>query len=251
MNIILDIDGTIIENNAPINNSIEFLKDLQKNSIEYLLATNSIRSHKSQLERLKNLGFDVTLSSFYSPIDSINVYLRMKKINRAFIIGSNEEIEQISCEYSESDPQIIILLDFTKKDISHKIIQKIIDITLSGIPVITATASTSYPSKGKILIDTGAYVKLIESITNTKIQTLGKPSLSYFKNALECFSSDGETWIFGDDIETDITGGIEAGLKTALVKTGKYKAGCESIVRPHLIVNDLNDFFINPQPLKY
>lgn len=243
MNIILDIDGTIIENNRPINRSIEFLKQLQNDSTEYLLATNAVRSHESQVERLCKLGFNVSLSSFYSPIDSINVYLRLNKISRSFIIGSKKEIDQVFCEYSELDPQIIILLDFTKEDVSHSVIQKIIDLAVKGIPVITATASASYPSHGKTMIDTGAYAGLIESITGTPVTVLGKPSLLYFQNALQCFTCEDETWIVGDDIETDIAGGIAAGLNTALVKTGKYKPGCEEIVKPHMVINDFDEFY--------
>jgi HAD superfamily hydrolase (TIGR01450 family) len=243
LNLILDIDGTIIENSKPINNSIAFMENLQRDSVDFLLATNSVRSHKNQVERLGNLGFNVSLSSFYTPVDAINVHLDLNKINRAFTIGSRDEIEQIHCEYSESAPQLIILLDFTKEDISHSVIQKIIDLSLRGVPVITATASTSYPSKGKTIIDTGAYAKLIESITGTPVSVFGKPSTSFFTNALKCFKSPGETWIVGDDIETDIAGGLDAGLNTALVKTGKYKPGCENITKPHLVINDFDEFY--------
>ncbi|MDA3812040.1 MAG: HAD-IIA family hydrolase [Spirochaetaceae bacterium] len=241
-NIILDIDGTIIDNNRPVNKSLEFMKILQKNSIEYIFATNSIRSHEVQVKRLKDLGFEASIDSIYSPIDSINTYIKLHKISRAFLIGSSEDINQVDVNISKDNPELIILLDFRKENTSYNELQYIVDFAITGIPLISASGSTSYHSQGKTIIDTGAFVKLIESITETTIPILGKPSREYFRNAEMRFENKKETWMFGDDIQTDIMGGIDAGLHTALIKSGKYKPGDEKLFSPHRLLSDLMEF---------
>jgi ribonucleotide monophosphatase NagD (HAD superfamily) len=56
------------------------------------------------------------------------------------------------------------------------------------------------------------------------------------------FENKKETWMFGDDIQTDIMGGIDAGLHTALIKSGKYKPGDEKLFSPHRLLSDLMEF---------
>jgi len=61
---------------------------------------------------------------------------------------------------------------------------------------------------------------------------LGKPSPAYFKAALDALDSDAElTWMVGDDLEADIAGAHAAGLKTVLVRTGKFGADAAEAAR--------------------
>ena len=53
---------------------------------------------------------------------------------------------------------------------------------------------------------------------------LGKPSPAYFAAALEALDAEPElTWMVTDDVEADVRGAQLMGLKTALVRTGKFR----------------------------
>ena len=53
---------------------------------------------------------------------------------------------------------------------------------------------------------------------------LGKPSAAYFGAAVEALDAEpGLTWMVGDDVETDIAGAQGTGLRTVLVRTGKFR----------------------------
>src|ERR687888_132461 len=53
---------------------------------------------------------------------------------------------------------------------------------------------------------------------------LGKPSPAYFGAAVEALDAEPElTWMVGDDIEADIAGAQRFGLRTVLVRTGKFR----------------------------
>ena len=53
---------------------------------------------------------------------------------------------------------------------------------------------------------------------------LGKPSPAYFAAALDALGAEPElTWIVTDDIEADVRGAQLFGMRTALVRTGKFR----------------------------
>ena len=53
---------------------------------------------------------------------------------------------------------------------------------------------------------------------------LGKPSTAYFAAALEALDAEPAlTWMVGDDLEGDCIGGQKHGMRTVLVRTGKFR----------------------------
>ena len=73
-------------------------------------------------------------------------------------------------------------------------------------------------------LDAGAFVAGLEYAAETEATVLGKPSAAYFGAALEALDADaGLTWMVGDDLESDIVGAHKHGMKTLLVRTGKFR----------------------------
>jgi HAD superfamily hydrolase (TIGR01458 family) len=73
-------------------------------------------------------------------------------------------------------------------------------------------------------LDAGAFVAGLEYAAETEATVLGKPSAAFFGAALEALDADPElTWIVGDDLDGDIVGGQKHGMRTVLVRTGKFR----------------------------
>ena len=92
------------------------------------------------------------------------------------------------------------------------------------------------------LLDAGAFVAGLEYAAETDAIVLGKPSAAYFEAALEALDADAQmTWMVGDDIEADIGGAHAHGMKTVLVRTGKFRPDVveRSRVRPDAIVSSI------------
>ena len=71
---------------------------------------------------------------------------------------------------------------------------------------------------------------------------LGKPSTAYFEAALGALDADARmTWMVGDDIEADIGGAQAHGMRTVLVRTGKFRPDAVEAgnVRPDGIVSSI------------
>ena len=73
---------------------------------------------------------------------------------------------------------------------------------------------------------------------------LGKPSAAYFAAALDALDYEPEqTWMIGDDIEADVAGASAFGLRTVLVRTGKFRPDSfdRSGVRPDALLSSVAD----------
>ena len=92
------------------------------------------------------------------------------------------------------------------------------------------------------LLDAGAFVAGLEYAADVEAVVLGKPSPAYFTAASEALDADPElTWMVGDDLESDIAGARTVGMKTVLVRTGKFRPDMveASRVRPDGIVSSI------------
>ena len=94
------------------------------------------------------------------------------------------------------------------------------------------------------LLDSGAFVAGLEYAAEVEATVLGKPSPAFFGAALVALDADAErTWMIGDDLEADIAGAKSCGLRTILVRTGKFREQTltDSLVKPDAVVDSLSD----------
>ena len=74
------------------------------------------------------------------------------------------------------------------------------------------------------LLDAGAFVAGLEYATGVDATILGKPSAAYFAAALDALGAEPElTWMVTDDVDADVRGAQSFGMRTALVRTGKFR----------------------------
>jgi len=92
------------------------------------------------------------------------------------------------------------------------------------------------------LLYAGVFVAGLEYAADTEAIVLGKPSTSYFESALKALDAEPSlTWMIGDDIEADIGGAMAHGMKTVLVRTGKFRPDVveASRTRPDGIISSI------------
>jgi ribonucleotide monophosphatase NagD (HAD superfamily) len=99
-------------------------------------------------------------------------------------------------------------------------------------------------SRGPML-DSGAFVAGLEYATGVEATVLGKPSPSYFAAALDALDAEPElTWLVTDDVDADVRGARLFGMKTALVRTGKFRPEALETAEtsPDIVVSSLAHF---------
>ncbi len=91
-------------------------------------------------------------------------------------------------------------------------------------------------------LDSGAFVAGLEYAAEVDATVLAKPAPQYFTAAIDALDADAEmTWMVGDDVESDIAGAQRCGMRTILVRTGKFRPDDveRSGVRPDAIVSSV------------
>jgi ribonucleotide monophosphatase NagD (HAD superfamily) len=74
---------------------------------------------------------------------------------------------------------------------------------------------------------------------------LGKPSPAYFAAALDALDAEPElTWMVTDDAEADVRGAQLFGMRTVLLRTGKFRPETleRSDVVPDVVLSSLAQF---------
>jgi ribonucleotide monophosphatase NagD (HAD superfamily) len=95
-----------------------------------------------------------------------------------------------------------------------------------------------------VLIDAGAFIVGLEYASGVTAEVMGKPSSGFYHLALSSLGLPApEVLMVGDDLLNDGRGAAQAGCRTALVKTGKFKAGeyRRESFRPDLLLDSVAD----------
>ena len=89
-------------------------------------------------------------------------------------------------------------------------------------------------SDKELSLGPGPFVAALEYAAGMDAVVVGKPSREFFQLALESAALDPSrtvSFMVGDDVRDDALGAAQAGLQGVLVRTGKFTAGDEQLLR--------------------
>src|SRR5262249_50087154 len=94
-----------------------------------------------------------------------------------------------------------------------------------------------------VSLDVAPFVAALEHATGRKAEGFGKPAAAFFRAAAGILGvRPEEILMMGDDVNADIGGAQAAGLKGALVRTGKYRpSDLDGAVLPHAVLDSIAD----------
>jgi HAD superfamily hydrolase (TIGR01458 family) len=94
-----------------------------------------------------------------------------------------------------------------------------------------------------IALDVAPFVAALEHATGRQPLVFGKPAERFFLAAAERLGlAPADILMIGDDIEADVGGAQAAGLRGALVRTGKFRpADLEGRIRPDMVWESVAD----------
>ena len=92
-------------------------------------------------------------------------------------------------------------------------------------------------------LDVAPFTAALECAAGRTARVFGKPSAEFFDAAAQRLGiPPAEILMIGDDIEVDVGGAIQAGLRGALVKTGKFRMqDLEHSPRPDAVLDSVAD----------
>jgi len=119
----------------------------------------------------------------------------------------------------DSPPEVVVA--GIKFDLSYDDLKQAALHIRDGAAFVGTNPDKTFPSPEGQVPGAGSLIAALEAATDQSATIIGKPAEPMFKNALELLGTEAaNTLMVGDRLNTDILGGQQAGMKTALVFTG-------------------------------
>jgi len=227
----LDMDGTIYNEDTLIPGAKEFFSLLNQQGKQYVFMTNnSSKGKASYVEKLNRLGILATEGNIASSVNATVMYLRRNKPNaKIYLVGTESFKEELFEEGFE-----IVPTDYRKNDIDYVLLGFDTELNYEKVrgacyyvsrdfPYIATNCDLKCPVlDNKFIPDCGAIAKMIELATGRMPLFLGKPE----RTMVDAVSTQWNVPIdqiacVGDRLYTDIAVGINAGATSICVLTGE------------------------------
>lgn len=242
-----DMDGVLIREGDMIPGADRFLHALVHNDIEFMVLTNnSIFTPRDLSARLRSSGLDIPPERIWTSATATAHFLK-SQVNEgtAYVVGESgltTALHTAGWILTDSDPDFVVLGE--TRTYSFEAITTAINLILGGARFICTNPDVTGPSPTGILPATGSVAALITAATGAEPYFIGKPNPVMMRSALNTIGAHSEhTVMIGDRMDTDVISGLEAGMRTVLVKSGiSNEAEIKRYpFRPTMVVDSIAD----------
>lgn len=248
--ILLDLDGVLYQGDQALPGAGEALAWIRRQAIPHLFLTNTTsRPRAAIVEKLARLGIAVAADQILTPPVAAREWLARRGLARVALFvnpGTRGDFAGLTAVTpGEGDgPEAVIVGDMGE-GWDYPTLNRAFRLLMSEPrPLLVALGMTRYwRASDGLRLDTAPFVAALQHATGVDPVVLGKPARPFFETALAALGSQpAETLMIGDDIRSDIAGAQAAGLKTVLVRTGKFRpADLGSDVRPDGVIDSIAD----------
>jgi 4-nitrophenyl phosphatase len=253
---LLDLDGTLYNGDQPIPYAAEFMSLLRERNLPFVFLTNnSSRTPEQVASHLIATGIEAKPEEVLTTSQAAALYLRdqgdvkrILAIGEGGLFGALQEagFEVLSAE--EATDAVDAVVQGIDRSFSYVKLAAAVRHIRSGARSVMTNPDHLLPWNGELTPGAGSIGAAIERASEVAPVVIGKPSPIILRYAVEKLGlAPQEIWAVGDNLNTDIRGGRDAGCRTALVLTGlvnEENAGAwveRSGVQPELICRDLRE----------
>lgn len=238
--ILVDLDGVMFVGSNIIDGAIAAIAEIKQRGFRSRFITNtSTLSGVSLYKKISGLGFDITEHEIISATRATLIYLQQFNDPVCYLLLADDvkqDFEHI--RQSDSKADFVIIGDIGDAW-SYTLLNTVFKLLINGAQLIAIHKNRFWQTEHGLQMDIGAFVSALEYAAQQQAIIIGKPSSDFFRAALtELDLPPDQVAIVGDDIDSDIGGGQNAGLTGILVKTGKYRKAYadNSLVVPDLVI---------------
>src|SRR5438876_4724717 len=226
--ILLDVDGVLHVSGHPILGGAKSIARLREAGHRLRFVTNNTtHSRRALADEIRSFGVALEDEELQTtPIAAAHA-LSGKRVLALTMPAIVDDLEGIELVGEGADAVLLGGADEgfeTNRVFSYYNLARAFAELQDGAELYCLHKNRWWQTSRGALLDAGAFVAGLEYAAETEATVLGKPSASYFAAALAALDADPSlTWMVGDDIEGDIEGASNHGLRTVLVRTGKFR----------------------------
>jgi HAD superfamily hydrolase (TIGR01458 family) len=244
--ILLDVDGVLHVSGEPIPGAAEAVRRLRRDGHRLRFLTNTTTRSRTQLaEELRGQGIELEDDEVQTVARAAVLALAGKRVLALTMHALVGDLEGIELVGEGADAVLIGGADETPETnlvFSYMNLARAFSELELGAELYCLHRNRWWQTKQGPMLDAGAFVAGLEYAAQVDAVVLGKPSPSYFTAACEALDADPHmTWMVGDDLDSDIAGAHGVGMKTVLVRTGKFRPDFveRSRLQPDAIVSSI------------
>jgi HAD superfamily hydrolase (TIGR01458 family) len=244
--ILLDVDGVLHVSGAPIAGAAAAVRRLRADGHRIRFVSNTTTRSRAQIgDQLRLMGIEVEDDELQTTGGVAARVLKGKRVLALTMPGLLDDLEGLQLVGMNVDAVLLGGADEgeeTGRVFSYLNLNRAFHELEAGADLYCLHKNRWWQTAEGARLDAGAFVAGLEYAADIEATVLGKPSNAYFAAALEALDAEaGLTWMVGDDLETDIVGAHKHGMKTLLVRTGKFRPDDveRSPVQPDGIVSSI------------
>lgn len=223
--LLLDMDGVLWRDTEPIGDLPALFKIISDRGFQSVFVTNNAtRSIQQYVEKFSKFGVVVKEDQIVNSGLATALYLRKQHPDGGPIYAIGEEglFETLNAyNFFQTQDEPLAVIGSLDRQLKYEQLKQATLFIRSGVPFIATNPDASLPTPGGYIPGTGAILAALEAATGVKPLIIGKPSPRMYQIALEGIQVDPDHALaVGDQMQTDIAAGREAGCLTALVLTG-------------------------------
>ncbi|NJN22448.1 MAG: TIGR01458 family HAD-type hydrolase [Leptolyngbya sp. RL_3_1] len=241
--LLIDINGVLYVANKPLMGANQAITALKRSGLPYRFATNNTtRSVQTLSHDLTAMGLSVEPQDIISAPYAAVIYLRQLGQPTIYPLLS-ADAQQDFAEFTQSETAAdVVVLGDMGYEWDYRVLNRAFRLVMQGAQLLALHKGKFWQWEAGLQLDIGAFVAGLEYATDQTARVVGKPSPFFFELALtELGLPPGQVAMIGDDIEADVAGAQQSGMKGVLVKTGKYRPTLVATtgITPDLLLEDV------------
>jgi phospholysine phosphohistidine inorganic pyrophosphate phosphatase len=248
--ILFDLDGVLYNSEEPINGAAEAVGWAQANNIPHLFVTNTTsRGRDALVEKMFRFGIRAERLRILTPCVAAAEWLKTHNIRNVALFVNPEALDEFEGIATipagkETGADCVVIgdlgdaWDFRTLNRAFRLLHSNRNATLVALGM-----TRFWHAEDGIRLDVGPFAAALERASGRNALILGKPAKPFFQTAISRLDMPPhEIVMVGDDIETDIAGAQQAGMKGMLLRTGKFRpSDLEGPIKPDAILNSIRE----------
>jgi len=224
--VLLDLSGTVHIGDEVLPGAVEVIARLHERHIPLRYITNtSRRSRRAIIERLQKMGLAIREEEVFTAPQAVRSYLQEHHLAPWLLV--HPEVEEEFSDLIGATADAVVLGDAADA-FTYAHLNTAFRLLLAGARLLAVGDNRFFMEADGLSLDAGPFVAALEYAAGCQAIILGKPSAAFFQAAVSQLGCrPEETLMVGDDVLSDVNGALRAGMKAALVQTGKYRPGDE------------------------
>jgi HAD superfamily hydrolase (TIGR01458 family) len=246
--ILFDMDGVLYNSDRLIPGAVDTVAWLRSRGVPHLFVTNTTsRGRGALVEKLHGFGIEASEADILTPPVAAAEWLRAKCEGPValFLRPSTRDefagLPLLADDAERGAAYVVIgdlgdLWDFRKLNRAFRLLHHNPEAKLLALGM-----TRYWLASDGISLDVAPFVAALQHATGREPIVFGKPAERFFLAAAERLGlAAADVLMVGDDIHADVLGAQAAGLKGALVRTGKFReTDLEGAERPDIVLDSV------------